>query len=97
MIGVNAYVEKDEKFDVEIHPHDETTQKRQIDRLHRVRRERDNAKVAALLEELVQVAKDDQQNILPVTIELVRAGASMGDIIEKLKTVWGMYRETPVF
>lgn len=97
VIGVNAYVEKDEKFDVEIHPHDETTQQRQIDRLHRVRRERDNAKVAALLEELVQVAKDDQQNILPVTIELVRAGASMGDIIEKLKTLWGTYRETPVF
>ena len=97
VIGVNAYVEKDEKFDVEIHPHDETTQQRQIDRLQRVRRERDNAKVAALLEELVRVAKDEQQNILPVTIELVRAGASMGDIIEKLKTLWGTYRETPVF
>jgi methylmalonyl-CoA mutase N-terminal domain/subunit len=27
----------------------------------------------------------------------VRAGATMGDLIETLKTVWGTYRETPVF
>jgi methylmalonyl-CoA mutase N-terminal domain/subunit len=97
VIGVNAYVEKDEKFDVEIHPHDPTTEKRQIDRLQRIRRERDNKQVEALLEKLVQVAKDPAQNIMPVTIELVRAGASMGDIIERLKKLWGTYRENPVF
>jgi len=33
----------------------------------------------------------------PLTIELVREGATMGDIVETLKTVWGTYRETPVF
>ena len=63
----------------------------------RVRRERDNRKVQALLEKLVQVAKNDTQNIMPITIELVSAGASMGDIVEKLKGLWGTYRETPVF
>jgi methylmalonyl-CoA mutase N-terminal domain/subunit len=62
-----------------------------------VRKERDNARVAALLEELVAVARDESKNILPVTIELVRAGASMGDIIERLKKLWGTYRENPVF
>jgi methylmalonyl-CoA mutase N-terminal domain/subunit len=97
VIGVNAYVEKDEKFDVETHPHDPTTEKRQIDRLQRVRRERDGKKVEGLLEKLVQVAREPGQNIMPVTIELVRAGASMGDIIERLKKVWGTYRENPVF
>jgi len=97
VVGVNQYVEKDEKFDVELHPHDPTTEKRQIERLQRIRRERDNQKVNALLEKLVQVAKDPDENILPVTIELVREGASMGDIVEKLKKVWGTYRENPVF
>jgi 2-hydroxyisobutanoyl-CoA mutase large subunit len=43
------------------------------------------------------VAKDETQNIMPVTIELVREGATMGDLVETLKTVWGTYRETPVF
>src|SRR3954465_15559885 len=96
-IGVNKYVEPDEKFDVEIHPHDETTSERQINRLRRIRKERDNAKVDALLDQLVRGAKAEQANIMPVTIELVRAGASMGDIVEKLKKLWGTYRENPVF
>jgi methylmalonyl-CoA mutase N-terminal domain/subunit len=97
VIGVNTYVDKEEKFDVEIHPHDPTTEKRQIDRLKRVRKERDNAKVEKLLNEMIEIAKDPSQNIMPVTIELVREGASMGDIIERLKTLWGTYRENPVY
>jgi methylmalonyl-CoA mutase N-terminal domain/subunit len=97
VIGVNTYVDKDDKPDAETHPHDPTTEERQIRRLQRVRKERDNARVAALLEELVAVARDESKNILPVTIELVRAGASMGDIIERLKKLWGTYRENPVF
>lgn len=97
VLGVNRYVDPDEKFDIELHPYDTTTATRQVDRLNRVRRERDNAKVAALLDRLVAVAKDEAQNIMPVTIELVEAGASMGDIVEKLKGLWGTYREKPVF
>jgi methylmalonyl-CoA mutase N-terminal domain/subunit len=87
----------DEKFDIELHPYDASTATRQIDRLERVRRERDNAKVHALLDRLVEVAKDGSQNIMPVTIELVAAGATMGDIVERLKGLWGTYRERPVF
>src|SRR5690349_10708604 len=92
VIGVNKYVEKEEDVDLEVHPYDPTTAQRQIDRLHRVRRERDNAEVSRLLDRLLEVAKDETQNIMPVTIELVRAGASMGDIVEKLRTLWGTYR-----
>ena len=97
VIGVNKYVEKDEKFDIEMHPYDATTATRQIDRLNRVRRERDNRKVQQLLDKLVAVAKNENDNIMPVTIELVSAGASMGDIVETLKKHWGTYREKPVF
>jgi methylmalonyl-CoA mutase N-terminal domain/subunit len=97
VIGVNKYVEKEEKFDVEIHPHDPTAEKRQIERLQRVRRERDNRKVNALLDKLVSVARDPNENIMPVTVELVREGASMGEIVEHLKKLWGTYRENPVF
>ena len=61
-----------------------------------MRRTRDNAKVQALLEQLVTVARDEWQTIMPVTIEVVTAGATMGDLVESLKTVWGTYRENPV-
>lgn len=97
LLGVNMYVDKDEEFDIELHPYDTSTATRQIDRLNRVRRERDNTKVQNLLDQLVTVAQNESENIMPITIELVREGASMGDIVEKLKGIWGTYRETPVF
>jgi 2-hydroxyisobutanoyl-CoA mutase large subunit len=97
VIGVNKYVDPQEKPDIELHPYDATTARRQIDRLQQVRRERDNAKLGALLDRLVDVAKDERCNIMPVTIELVTAGATMGDIVERLKMLWGTYRENPVF
>jgi methylmalonyl-CoA mutase N-terminal domain/subunit len=97
VIGVNKYVEPDETIEVETHPYDPTTERRQVERLQRVRRERDGARVASLLEELARVAADPAQNIMPATLDLVRAGASMGDIVERLKKVWGTYRETPIF
>jgi methylmalonyl-CoA mutase cobalamin-binding domain/chain len=97
VLGVNKYPEPDEEFDIEVHPYDPSTAARQIERLGRVRRERDGARVAALLDELVAVARDERANIMPVTIDLVEAGATMGDIVERLKRLWGTYREKPVF
>jgi methylmalonyl-CoA mutase cobalamin-binding domain/chain len=97
VIGVNRWVEPDAQVDLETHPYDPTTARRQIERLQRVRRERDGRRVSALLDDLERVARDESANVMPVTIELVRAGATMGDVIERLRTVWGTYREDPVF
>ena len=92
------YQDPDETFDdIELHPYDISTATRQIDRLHQVRRERDNGRIYALLDQLVSVAKDERENIMPITIDIVRAGGTMGDIVERLKTLWGTYRERPVF
>ena len=97
VIGVNTLVEEEEDHGIETHPYDATTAERQIARTRRVRAERDDARVGTLLEELVSVARDETRNIMPVTVELVRAGATMGEITGKLKSLWGTYRETPVF
>jgi len=97
VVGVNCFVEEEEEHDIELHPYDPSTAARQIARLNQVRATRDGAKVQSLLEKLKEVARDEEQNILPVTIELVREGASMGDMVETLKMVWGTYREAPVF
>ena len=97
VIGVNQFVMADEAHGIETHPYDPTTAARQVARLKRVRAERENRKVAVLLDKLVTIAKDKRENVMPVTIELVTAGASMGEIVEKLKGLWGSYRETAVF
>jgi len=97
VLGVNKFVEPEEKVDIETHAYDLTTAERQIDRLKSVRQQRDQRQVDALMAQLLEVARNEDENIMPVTIELVRAGASMGEIVERLKALWGTYRETPVF
>ena len=97
VIGVNRFVESEEHVDIAIHPYDQSTADRQVARTQRVRAGRDNALIERLLSRLVEVAKDDSQNLMPITIELVKNGATMGDIVEKLKGLWGTYRENPVF
>ena len=97
VIGVNRLVDDTPDPKIETHPYDHTTAERQIARTRRVREERDPELFKRLIAQLLEVARDDSQNIMPITIELVRNGATMGDIIEALKTVWGTYRETPVF
>jgi len=72
VIGVNKYVEEDEKVDIETHPYDPTTADRQIARLQNVRATRDNQKLNALLEQLVEVAKDETQNIMPIRLSLLK-------------------------
>jgi methylmalonyl-CoA mutase N-terminal domain/subunit len=97
VIGVNRYVEEGDDDKIETHPYDPSTAARQIARTQSVRRDRNAERIEALLGELVEVASDPSRNLMPVTIELVREGATMGDIVERLKTIWGTYRETPVF
>jgi methylmalonyl-CoA mutase N-terminal domain/subunit len=100
VIGVNKYVDDGPGSKggakVETHAHDPETEARQIKALYKVRKERDNQKLSQLLDELRNVAGDESQNIMPVTIGLVKAGATMGDIVETLRELWGTYRETPV-
>jgi methylmalonyl-CoA mutase N-terminal domain/subunit len=97
VIGVNKYVEDGDPEKLETHPYDPECERKQVEQLARIRRERDHAKVNALLEKLKAQARTESENLMPVTIELVKARASMGDIVEALKTVWGTYRERPVF
>jgi methylmalonyl-CoA mutase N-terminal domain/subunit len=99
VIGVNRFVmdEDEDEREIETHPYDPSVAERQIARTRRVRATRDEAKVQRLLDALVDTAKDETKNIMPLTIELVENGATMGDIVEKLKGLWGVYRETPVF
>lgn len=96
VIGVNKHVEEEENTTIQTHQYDPETERRQIDNLHRVRRERDNNLLVQLLEKLKATAADDSANLMPITIELVHARASMGEIVETLKSIWGTYRENAV-
>ena len=96
-IGVNRNVDPPKKEEIEIHKIDPATEERQIARTRDVRARRNGAKVAALLDRLETEARDTSINLMPTTIELVKARATMGEIVARLKQAFGTYVETPVF
>jgi methylmalonyl-CoA mutase N-terminal domain/subunit len=97
VIGVNTHVEPPAPAPVEIHRVDPAVEARQVARLAETRRRRDARRVAALLDRLEAEARDPAANLLPVTIELVKARASVGEIVARLRNTWGSYVERPVF
>jgi len=96
-IGVNRNVDPPKKEEIEIHKIDPATEERQVARTRDVRARRNGAKVAALLDRLETEARDNAINLMPTTIELVKARATMGEIVARLKQAFGTYVETPVF
>jgi len=97
VIGVNTLVEPSEPPPIPIHKVDPAVEARQVARLGETRRRRDQALVDRLLDRLEREAREAATNLMPVTIELVRARASVGEIAARLRRVWGSYVERPVF
>ena len=58
---------------------------------------RDPAPVERTLAELQADAAAAGRNLLPPIIEAARAGATVGEICDAFRDVWGAWRETPVF
>ena len=93
-VGVNRYVDdKSDTAKVDIHPYDEQCTQLQVNRLKAVRARRDGKRVQELLDELKQQARSDDVNLLPKTIDLVKAKATLGEICSALRDVWGSYNE----
>jgi len=92
IVGLNDHtVEKDWiPMDLlRIPPH---VEKEQLARLERVRRERNHQKAKQVLDKLHDEA-DKNKNLMPTIIEAVKAYATLGEITEVLRSVFGEYRE----
>jgi 2-hydroxyisobutanoyl-CoA mutase large subunit len=97
VIGLNKFVEPATPSPIEIHQVEPEVESRQIKRLQATRARRDQQRVTNLLTRLAEEAGDPSTNLMPITIELVRARASMGEIVNCLRAVFGSYVEVPVF
>ena len=97
VIGVNAFVEPPERVDIPIHKIDPAVETRQVARLRAVRASRDRERVAGALDRLAATAADPAANLMGPTIDAVKARASMGEIVARLRNLWGSYVERPVF
>jgi methylmalonyl-CoA mutase N-terminal domain/subunit len=91
VVGVNRYV-SDEDRDADLLRVEEAAQERQLDRLERVKDERDDAAVEAALES-VRAAVRDGDNTVPAVLEAVKVHATMGEIMTVFADEYGTYRE----
>ncbi|MHC4223187.1 MAG: acyl-CoA mutase large subunit family protein [Planctomycetota bacterium] len=91
-VGVNCFKEEEQERAVEFHPYREGEATRQIERLNRIRSERDSSQVAALLER-VGAAATAGENVMPSIMDAVEAYATVGEVCGVLKEVYGTYRE----
>jgi methylmalonyl-CoA mutase N-terminal domain/subunit len=96
VVGVTKYRDDSPNPALDLHHVDEGAAARQLARLAATKARRDSAKVDAALEELVRVARSDE-NLMPATLAAVRARATAGEIVNVLRPVFGSYVETPVF
>ncbi len=91
MVGVNEYV-ADEPITIPILQMDPDGERRQLARLGELRRTRDNEKVLGTLAALREAAKGTA-NLMPPILDAVRAYATLGEITDVFREVFGVYQE----
>jgi methylmalonyl-CoA mutase, N-terminal domain len=94
VVGVNDYVEEG-PVRIPLLEMDPQGYARQVARLERIRRERDNEQVGATLEALRQAACGTE-NTMPYILNCVRAYATLGEIMGVFRQVFGEYREPAI-
>ena len=91
IVGVNANV-SDTESPVEVLRLNPDAERRQIERVRRVRAERDEAAVDLALGRLAVAAADATVNTMPAILECVEAYATLGEICDMLRDAFGSYR-----
>jgi methylmalonyl-CoA mutase N-terminal domain/subunit len=95
IVGVNAFKNKTDA-PISLLKIDEEVAHQQVERVKQVRAERDAAKVEAALSK-VEAACRGTDNLMPPVLEAVKAYATLGEISDVFRKVWGQYREGGLF
>ncbi len=96
VVGVNKY-RMDEDIEVDILRIDKEMVQKQIDRLRRFREIRDSDAVEKALESLKKAAENPEENLMPRILEAVKAKATLGEMTDALRDVFGEYRAPQIF
>jgi methylmalonyl-CoA mutase N-terminal domain/subunit len=94
IVGVNDFVAAEDEPIGTLYI-DESAAERQLGKLNELRSRRDNARVQAALAALKDGARGSA-NTMPLLIDAVRAYATIGEMCDALRDVWGEYEETPI-
>jgi len=94
MVGVNAFVQENDP-PIEILYIDESAAETQLAKLEVLRKTRDNDAVRRSLEKLAAAARTTE-NLMPRILDAVRTYATVGEMCDALREVWGEYEEVPI-
>jgi methylmalonyl-CoA mutase N-terminal domain/subunit len=92
IVGVNDYKIEKEEVPIELLRVDPKVEKEQIASLHKMMRERNKKKAEDTLDKLRHAAEKDE-NLMPTIIDAVKAYATLGEINDVLRQVYGEYKE----
>jgi len=95
VVGVNKY-QVEEKMPIDTLKINREAQRRQVDRINKVRQTRDTGKVKQILDELRKTFEDEEANSMYTIIRAVRAYATLGEIMDVGRKVFGEYKEPPI-
>lgn len=95
IVGVNAFTAGNEEDEIPTLVIGPEVEARQIERLRRVRRQRDEEAQRTAIRRLVDEARDPERNLMPALIDAARARASVGEVMMALGEVFGLYEEPP--
>ncbi|HDQ15625.1 MAG TPA: methylmalonyl-CoA mutase [Bacteroidetes bacterium] len=95
VVGVNDYV-MDEPIDIPLLKMDEKGEERQIKRLNKLKKKRNNQKVERNLNRLRKAAEGDE-NLMPFILDCVHSYATLGETCQVLRDVFGEYDEPAIY
>ncbi len=94
IVGVNAFVEQKEDA-IDLLQIDGSSQQHQLEKLAKLKARRDNEAVQKSLDALRRAA-EGKDNTMPFILDAVRAYATVGEICDTFRSVFGTYTETSV-
>ncbi len=95
IVGVNEFT-TEERTPIEILKIDPEIEKKLIERINSIRKMRNQLKVREALDKLRKAAEHDE-NLMPVILECVKQYATLGEICDTLREIYGEYKAPTIF
>jgi methylmalonyl-CoA mutase N-terminal domain/subunit len=96
IVGVNEFVTEEEN-PIKILQIDPEIEKKLVERLKQVKRQRNHVKVEETLDKLRRAAEQDDTNLMPFILQAVKEYATLGEICDTLRDVFGEYKPPSIF
>ena len=95
VVGVNEFTKNDEEIDIPILEIRKEVQNEQIEGLKLLREKRNNKVVISKLRAITDACRT-KENLIPLIIDAAQAHATLGEIVDSMKVVFGEWQETAV-